>query len=404
MQFTARIKNQEGVETVITREAKDRFEIAHTLRREGFTVVSVVAPKTSYVKLLQDLFSDLRRVSLREKIVFAQNLGAMITAGLPLSRALAVFERQVSNPRFKEIIQATQRSVDRGESLSEALGKYPKIFTRVFVSMVKAGEESGKLPDALHTVSTQLEKTYSLRKKIRGALMYPSIIIITMIGIGIFMAIYVVPTLTSSFSSLNASLPASTQLVLVISNFLVAHTILFFVSLILLIVGGMYCIRSASGKRLIDRLVLRMPLFSKLAKESNAATLCRTLASLISSGVDMVEALGITAQVMNNSLYRDSLLHAQLAVQKGLPLSGIFREDAALYPPLVSAMGEVGEETGRLAEMLTSTAVFYEEEVDTAARNLGTIIEPILMVVIGIVVGFFALAMIQPLYSITEHI
>ena len=404
MLFIIRGKNIDGSEFEETREGVDRFSVARAAKKEGIVVVSVVPLADTMAGKLFSGKNLFKRVSLHERIVFANNLGAMIVAGLPLSRALSIFERQTRNTYFKTIITEVRRTVDQGGTLSEGLALYPKVFSRVFVSMVAAGEESGTLPEALSIVGIQLGKTYGLRKKVSGALMYPAIILLAMVIISIFMMIYVVPSLSASFAEFGAQLPISTQLVIGTSNFLAAHTALALFSMFLSALTFVLLIRTARGIRIVHFLTLRVPAISTLVKQTNTATLARTLASLVSAGVDLIEALTITARVVPNSYYSDSLIDAAGIVEKGFPLSGIFNTDTKLYPVLLGAMSEVGEETGKLSEMLMNTALFYEEEVDSATKNLSTIIEPVLMLVIGGAVGFFAVSMIQPMYSITQSI
>lgn len=402
MRFRVKAKNNEGHIFEIIKEAPDRYAAAREVRKDGSTVLAAFSAEAEVRTSSFASFSFVRRVTLRERIVFAENLAAMVTAGLPLSRALTVFERQTRNAYFKEIIRQIKETINRGGTLSAGLALYPQVFDHVFVAMVSAGENSGTLPGSLKIVSEQLGKMYALRKKVSGALMYPGVIIFAMVVIGIFMMIYVVPTLTESFAESKVELPLTTQIVIALAGFLSEHTILALGSLLGICVLFVWGMRTPEGRRLRDTLGLKIPGVSSLVQESNVATVARTLSSLISAGVDMIQALAITSRVVPNSHYAESLNSARDEVQKGLPLSNTFNQDPRLYPVLLGAMTEVGEETGTLPAMLMNTAVFYEAEVDSAAKNLSTIIEPVLMIVIGLAVGFFAVSMIQPLYSLTS--
>ena len=282
--------------------------------------------------------------------------------------------------------------------------EFPKVFPPLFVSMVGAGEESGNLADSLLIVGNQLEKTYLLKKKIKGAMIYPAIVISAMIIIAILMFIFVVPTLSETFKSMNVELPMSTTIIIGISEFLANHGILALLIAVIVVTVLVILFRTPKGKRYGELTLLHLPIFSKLVKESNSARTARTLSSLLSAGVDVVEAISITKSVVQNSFYKDVLTAAGENVQKGIALSAIFMENSNLYPVLVGEMIEVGEETGKLSDMLLRVAEFYENEVDTATRDLSTIIEPILMVVIGAGVGFFAVSMITPMYSIMSGI
>jgi type IV pilus assembly protein PilC len=343
-------------------------------------------------------------VKLREKIVFARNLSSMIEAGIALSRALEILERQTKNPKMQDVLHSVSEDIKNGGTLSGGMKKFPRVFSPLFVAMVHAGEESGQLVDTLGVVGKQLEQSYTLRKKIKGAMMYPTIVLFAMLIIGILMFIYVVPTLTATFKEANIELPMSTKVIMVISDFLVENTI----SAIGILVGffaGIYLgLKTKRGQRISDFIVLHIPIISGIVKQYNSAQTARTLSSLFSSSVSVVEALSITEDVLQNSYYKAVLVKAQDVVQKGVPLSSVFAENERIYPALVSEMMMVGEETGKLADMLEKIAVFYEEEVDAVTKDLSTVIEPFLMLFIAGGVGFFAVSMISPMYKLTASI
>jgi len=346
----------------------------------------------------------LSKIKLQDKINFTKNLSTMVAAGLSLSRALDILQRQTNNLKFKDVTEALSGEINKGGSLSSGMEKIPKVFSSLFVYMVRAGEESGSLAESLKIVGLQLEKSYFLRKKIKGAMMYPSIVLFAMVIIGSLMLVYVVPTLAETFEDLGAELPATTQIIISSSNALTDHFVLILITLSFLVGVFLYTHKTPIGKRFTDSLLLHLPIISKFIKESNAAITARTLSSLLSSGVDMVEAISITKDVLQNSYYKEALETAEKEVQKGLPLSKIFKENENIYPIFVGEMVEVGEETGKLSSMLTEVAIFYESEVDAATKDLSTIIEPILMVVIGVGVGFFAISMISPMYEVMGSI
>ena len=401
--FKYKIKEESGEIVESVAPAEDKYTLAADLKKQGNTVVWIEEEKGdgAFINYLNRL---LARVKLQDKIIFTKNLSAMIKAGLSLSRALSILERQTKNIKFKEIIKSLSDGINKGDSFSYGLAKFSNVFSPLFVSMVKAGEESGSLSESLNIVGDQLEKSYILRKKIKGAMMYPMIIVGAMILIGILMLIYVVPTLTSTFKELDVELPASTKFVIAISDFLSENTLLSFGLIIAAVIGFIFFIKTKRGVRIMEFIILRIPIVGKIAKQTNSARTARTLSSLLSSGVDMVGAISITRDVIQNSYYKNVLESAEVSIQKGTPLSESFKRREDLYPILVGEMIEVGEETGHLSEMLLEIAIFYENEVDTATKNISTIIEPFLMVVIGIVVGFFALSMITPMYSLSSAI
>lgn len=388
-----------------TAEAKDRFELYDIVRREGGRVVSVEEEsKFSFASITAYMNAHFTTIPEYEKVLFARNLGAMISAGLSLARALAVIERQTKNPRLKSVVAELAGAVRRGETLHSALAQFPHVFTKLFVAMVRAGEEGGELSQSLGIVGDQMERMYNLKKKIRGALIYPAIIVTAIIAIGAFMMVNVVPTLAQTFQELDAELPASTQAIISLSNFLVSYTVLA-LSAVVLLFGGIYtALQTQYGRRARDFIFIHIPLISPIVKEVNAARTSRTLASLLASGVDVLTALEIVGDVVQNGFFRDVIQEAKDNVGKGEPLSSAFVRSEKLYPPFVGEMMSVGEETGALTEMMKRIAIFYEDEVDRKTKDMSTIIEPFLMLAIGGAVGFFAVAMISPIYQLSENI
>lgn len=405
MKFKYKARDKERVELEGEREAKDRFALAREMRAEGLMLVSAKPESVSSSgRTRLKRWLNFSRVKIKDKIVFASNLSAMVAAGLSLSRALAVMERQSGSRRFRQVISELAAKIRAGAGLSQALAAFPDVFPPVFVAMVAAGEESGKLPQSLEIVAEQLTKSYDLRRKVRGAMIYPTIIVIVIILIGILMMIFLVPNLTAVFKELGAELPLSTRLVIATSNFLSQHTLIFLLSLLTLVSVVIGYFRTGRGRVSASWLVLHLPLIAPLAKQVNSAATMRTLSSLISSGVGMVEALAITRRVVQNHYYQLVIAAAGAKVEKGQTLSSVFKDNELLYPVLVGEMTEVGEETGKLADMLLRGAAFYEEEVNQATKNLSTVIEPVLMILIGLAVGFFAVSMIGPIYSLSENL
>jgi type IV pilus assembly protein PilC len=253
-------------------------------------------------------------------------------------------------------------------------------------------------------VSEQLGKSYDLRRKIKGAMIYPAVIITAMVIIGILMMIFLIPTLTATFRELNVELPISTRIIIGLSEFMVNNIILVVIGLVALVAGSISFFNSKKGKRFLDSLILRLPVISDLSRKVNSAVVMRTCSSLISSGVSMIRTIEITEQVVQNHHYKDVMKEALEKVQKGISLSSVFNAHQNLFPIFVGEMTAVGEETGRLPDMMLKGAIFFEEEVDQVTKNLSTIVEPILMIVIGIAVGFFAVSMIGPMYSLSSAI
>jgi type IV pilus assembly protein PilC len=394
--------NGEGYEGTL--EAPDRFTVYRHIKKEDGKVVSVTEIKSKTSRSMRSLGTLFSKVKTHEKIIFARNLAAMLEAGLSVTRALSVMEKQSKNKKLQTVLSELNTDVSRGESLSDSMKKKPDTFSPLFISMVKAGEESGSLVSSLGIVSVQMEKSYQLSKKIRGALMYPAVIFGIMIIIGILMLVYMVPTLTATFEGLGVELPMSTQMIILVSDFLRYQYLLALSVLLGVVFLGIGFAKSKKGKRVWDAVSIRIPIIGGIVKEVNAARTARTLSSLLSSGVDVVVAVEVTRDVLQNSYYREVLEQAGTIIQKGEPMSSVFIEHEHLYPVFVGEMMSVGEETGKMGDMLMGVASFYEDEVDQKTKDMSTIIEPFLMVMMGVAVGFFAISMLAPTYSLVDAI
>ena len=403
--FTYIGEDKEGkkVEKVVT--ADDRYSVYDIARADGHRIVSIEEDTgRSFSKLInvEQINYYLSRVSADELVMLTRNLGSMLKAGLTVTRALSVIERQSTNPRLKGVIKKITEQINQGNQFNEALRDFPEVFSDLYIAMVRAGEESGNLAESLQTLAQQMERSSNLTKKIKGAMIYPAIVVTIMVIIGILMMIFVMPQITGVFKNMNKDLPAPTQFLISVSDFFVAHTAVTIAALIALVIGTIYFFRTRVGKITSSFLVVRLPVIGTMAKETNAARTARTLSSLLNSGVDVIQAIEITEEVVQNVFYKKILREAKERVEKGTALSEVFIERSDLYPILVGEMILVGEETGQISGMLGELAIFYETEVERKTKDLSTIIEPLLMVVIGGTVGFFALAMISPIYSISD--
>lgn len=400
--FHYKVQGDDGQVRDGTVEAPNRFEVYNIVRKEGGSVLSVEEAGGG-LPSFSELSHKFGTVSSSEMIIFTRNLGAMIRAGLSLSRALEVMQRQTKNPKLAGVLQDLQDQIQKGGELSAAMGQHPKVFKSLTVAMVKAGEESGTLADACTLISEQLQRAYDLKKKVRGAMIYPSIILTVLLGVGVLMLMYIVPTLTETFESMEVELPASTQLIITLSNVLKNYTLFAFIGFALFIATFVMLIRTKRGKYIFETALLYVPVIGGLVKETNAARTGRTLSSLLSSGVNVLPAFEITEEVLQNTHYKRVLADARAEVQKGAPIASIFEREEKLYPPLVGELIAVGEETGNLPDMLREIALFYESEVDQKTKNMSQIIEPFMMVFVGAAVGYFAVAMISPIYSVATN-
>lgn len=393
--------NQTGVSSLGEREAGSEKELAEKLKIEGLFLVEAKEARVRIKELftITSVTLRLRPITLVDRMMFARNLAVMIGAGLALSKALAALEEQADGVKFKTLIADLRESVLKGISFAEALRKHEGTFGPLFVNMVESGEISGKLEYVLKLLTRQMKRDHDLISKVRGALIYPAIILGTLTLIGGLMMIYVVPVLTSTFRELEIPLPLTTRLIILTSEILVNYYLL----ILGLIPVAWYLVwrflKTGRGKLYWGTLSLRLPILGTLIKRLNSARFARILASLIASGLAIARSLEITSKVLGNVHYKNSLARASVEIQKGRTLSAILKERPELYPPLVTQMIEVGEETGTTTRMLMRLALFYESEVSNTTKNLSSIIEPVLMIFIGGAVGFFAISMIQPIYS-----
>lgn len=349
-----------------------------------------------------DFFSSFFGVSLAEKMLFARHLAVMIGAGLSLNRALEILALQTSSKKLSGVLREICEAVKKGQAFSDALAKYPTIFSTLFVSMVRVGEAGGNLEEILKLLAEQMKKDHTLRSSVKSAMIYPSVIVVAMIGIGIAMMILVVPKLSSIFTEMKTDLPFSTQIIIGISNFLSQHLLVGLAILLLIGAAAPFISRDKNVKKIFDTVILSLPIFGDISKKINSARFARTLGSLIEGGIPIVKGLQIVSETLTNYHFRLSLANAAEEIQKGTTLSKILKNYPRLYPPLVEQMIAVGEETGTAGEILKRLADFYEEEITNLTKGLASIIEPVLMVVIGAAVGFFAISMLQPMYSMME--
>lgn len=397
---------QTGQEQTGTKEAGSKKQLAGSLREEGLLLTSAQLAGQGHKKFDASKINIpfLNHVSLVEKMLFSRHLSVMVSAGLSLTKALGALSKQTKNTHFSKIITDVASRVQSGSQFADALAAYPKVFSDIFVNMIKVGETGGNLEEVLLLLSSQMKKDHELISKVRGAMTYPAVIVVAMVGIGIAMMIFVVPKLLSTFEEMQVELPASTKMIILISNLLSNHLFLFLGGLFGLIFALYFGFKSRQGKHAFQTILLKMPIFGNISKKLNSARFARILSSLIKSGVPIVKALNITAQTLKNYHFKESLETAARKVQKGEPLSQTLSKYKSLYPHMVIQMVEVGEETGTISDILDKLAEFYEEEVQNITENLSSIIEPILMIIIAGAVGFFAISMITPMYSLLNSI
>jgi type IV pilus assembly protein PilC len=385
--------------------APNEQNLAQQLRGEGFLVTSIrLVEEEKNKKPEISFFNFLQRVPLKEVMVFARNLSVMISSGLTVSRAVKNLSLQTRNKRFIKILEDVNEEMQNGKTLSESLGKYPGVFNELFVNMVRVGETAGNLDEVLKIIALQLEKDNDLRSKIKGAMTYPTVVLVAMIGIGIVMLVYVLPKITSVFSDMHATLPASTQFIMNLSNMLINHGVASAIVAVVFLIGAKIFFGKPIGKKFFCFVAIHAPIFGSIVVKVNSARFARIYSSLLKSGVNSIDAMKIIGHTLTNVYYKNALNEGVEKVQKGINLSKVLAENGDLFPLLVSQIVEVGEETGKTDVVLLQLAEFYEDEIDQITKNLSSIIEPLLMIVIGCAVGFFAVAMLTPMYSIMNSI
>lgn len=345
------------------------------------------------------------RVPAAERLLFTKHLATMISAGIPITEALETLVAQGKSVFFKGVIVGVLEDVKNGKSLASAMKRHPKAFSEFYVSLIEVAEEVGKLDENLNFLAKQLAKDYSLRKKIRGALMYPSIVVAATVVMGIFVSLYVLPNLVDFFQSFQIELPLPTKILVVVSTVMKSYGVLIFAGLGGLSVGFLLLTRSRFFKPIWHSALIKFPIVGQLLAYGQLAAFSRNLGTLIKSGVAATRSLEITANTMTNVRFRKDLMEIAEELSRGKNIAeSMSKPKYSEFPPIVSRMIGVGEKTGKLDETLLYLSSFYEDEVDDISKNLGTIIEPILLIVIGLVVGFVALSIISPIYQLTGSI
>jgi type IV pilus assembly protein PilC len=345
---------------------------------------------------------DLKKgqtVSTKDLAIFTRQFATMITAGLPLVQCLDILSQQSENGALKKIVLTVMHDVEAGSTLAEALGKHPKVFDNLFVNMVEAGEAGGVLDDILMRLATYIEKAEALRRKVKSAMTYPTVVLIVAVSTTVFMLLFIIPTFAKIFKDFGGELPLPTKIVLGASNFLKAFWYIGLGAIAGTIILFKRYYATNHGELVIDRAKLRMPILGDLLKKAAIARFTRTLGTLISSGVPILTGLEITARTAGNRVIQEAVLATRASIREGETIAAPLKNSDA-FPPMVVQMIAVGEETGALDEMLNKIANFYDDEVNTAVDTLTSIIEPVMIVVMGCLVGGMVVAMYMPMFKL----
>ena len=402
-QFTYTAKTHEGDTITDTAEAASQEALVQSLRQQGLLPTSI-KEKRANVFTLQALQAIFSHVSLLEKLTFTKNLAVTLRAGLPVSKALNVILKQTSNPYFSRIIGSIAHDVESGEALSDSMGEFPKIFPPIFINMVKVGESGGQLDVTLEYLGKNMSRDYNLLRRTRGALLYPGVVMFTLIVIGYLMFTFVLPKLTSTFKEFDTELPVLTRGIIKTVDIFSHYSILILIVVIAVFAGFLFWRKTKSGRAILNRLNLSIPIIKSIVKKINLARFTIIFGGLLRSGMPIINALSVTANTMTNLYYQKALTEASEKVKMGVDLVVALERYPKLFTPMVTQMIQVGEESGTMEKVLEEVANFYEAEVDDTVKNLSSIIEPVLVVVIGVVVGVLAVGLILPIYNIGQNI
>lgn len=380
-------------------EAASVSEAAKLVRNKGLFVISIAAKIDSPFAVIRKMRD---RITASDVATFTRQLSTMINAGLPITEALLILRSQ-SKGQMQKIVAQILADVEAGESLSSSMQKHPKVFTRTYMALVKSGEVGGVMDTVLLRLADTLEKQQEFKGKVKGALIYPAIIIVGMVIVSLIMMVFVIPRLTSLYSEFNAELPLPTQILIGISNFFVHYWfIVFFLLGIGIYIFGLYR-KTAVGKRKTDELIFKIPVFGDLQHQIILAELTRTMSLMVGAAVPILEALNITSEIVGNTVISDALKDTARQVEKGFPIAFSFARHPEAFPFILSQMVAVGEQTGKMEEVLTKISHIFEVESDERVKGLTAAIEPIVMVLLGLGVGFLVIAVILPIYNLTSQ-
>lgn len=380
-------------------EADTPEQAASIVRQNNLFPISIEEKKSSVNPFA--FLSKFKSVSENDITNFTRQLSAMINAGLPLVESLNILRTQVRNQVFAAQIGTIMRDVEGGSSFANSLSKHPDVFPQVYVSLIKAGEAGGVLDKILSRLADTMEKQREFHSKTRGALVYPAILLIVMAIVITIMMVFVVPRLTSLYNDVGAQLPLPTRILIGVSNFMV-H---FWWLLLLLVVGAVFfwqrVKKSDAVLAFTDRISLRTPVFGELKKEVIMTEFTRTLSLLVAAGVPILESLRVVRGVVDNGLYQKTIDQMSARVEKGSPLNQTIAA-SSIYPPIVAQMVKVGEETGKLDDVLAKLSNYFESEAEQTVKNLTTALEPLILLILGVSVGFLVLSIILPIYNLTN--
>ncbi len=397
--YTYRARDRGGKVVTATMEAATEREVAASLRDKGMFVAEIKPPaKGLNMEIKMPAFLDAP--GLRDVTIFSRQFATVIAAGLPVVQSLNILQRQADKQGMKDALGKIRTDVETGLPLSDALAKHPRIFNKLYVYLARAGEVSGNLDGILERVATYMEKQQAIRGKVRSAMTYPAVVLVIAVAVTFFLLTGIVPQFAQILDQLGGDLPLITQILVAVSDFLRYQWWLLLILIVAGIVGLGFYYRTNNGRHVIDRVLLRLPVLGTLVQKSAIASFSQTFGLLLKSGVNIVESIEITKGTAGNVIVEDILTETKDAVQRGEQISVTLMKYPLVFPPLVSSMVAIGEETGAIDAMLEKIAEFYEREVDEAVEGLTAALEPMLIVFLGVIVGFIVAGMFLPMFAI----
>lgn len=398
MLYTYNSKTYEGRTITGEVEASSATEAIKLLRDKKMIVLNLKETKSNPFKEV-----TLFGISSKDRLIFFEQLSVVLESGMPLIEALETLKEQTSNRELKKTLEEISIEVRGGKSFSESLSKYPRIFPEIFVSMVKSGEKSGKLDETLKRLTLQSEKDYELQAKIKNALMYPIVIFAALVGVLILSLVYVMPQIKKIFDEMNVQLPLLTRIVLGTSSFLAKWWWMFIVIIIALYFLAKALLKSDTWRRRMDALLLKIPIYGPFIQKMYMERFARNLETMVAAGIPITESLRITKDVLTNLIYKDAMERIIHDVENGLPLAKTIKKERS-FPPMTSQLIAVGEKSGRIDFVLETLSNFYSREVENTTRNLTTILEPVLTIIMGIAIALFVASVIMPIYGLVNVI
>ena len=397
--YSARDTNGKTVEGEI--EARDVNAVADILHDRGLIVASVKEGLGLDLERLSEI--NIGGIPMKDKVIFMRQMATMVSAGLPLTRSLEIMVQQASNPLFKRVLQNVLKSIESGKTLADSFREQEEVLDNITLNLIEAGEESGNLEIVLGKLAVELEEKNTLTSKIKSAMIYPAIILVVIIAVVILMMFVLVPSMAEIYKDFDAELPFATRLLMSMSDFFLNYWWAVVTVILVVVAGGKYYLDTPKGKRNFDKIILKVPIIGGIIAKMQLSQFTRILALLLGSGLSIIKAIELTAQSLSNEMFRDTLMEAKDEVEKGGPLAiPIARSE--YYPLLVSSMIAVGEETGEIDSVLTKVSEYYKEEVDTATSNLSAILEPVFLIIMGLAIGFIAMAVYMPMFQLSSAI